>query len=328
MKKTVRFVISSLVAIGLLYIFFKGADLKSFLKAIKQANPVYLTAFALLLPVFYFIRAIRWRTLFPNGTRPSVKTFFLANIIGFSINYILPGRVGEIGRALYISKKGEVSSAYSIGTVVVERFFDAFSIGVLLLIYLVLYPVRSSPLKSNLYTIIAVSIIASTLLIAGIIIVETMIKKGIKAPFQFLLRVFPEKIQEKIKNSTKSLILGMNFLSPPSRAISFILWGFIVWLSVIIQYWFGLKAFSINKPPIEVIPYTAVLLVGVSIPTPGMAGGFEVASKFFISDIWHYPQNIAIASTITLHILLLMVTLTMGIFVGIKESFLEAERQT
>lgn len=320
MKRRLRIIFSSILAIILLYFFFRGTNFRALFYSLKQANPFYLLGFTLFLPLFYFLRAVRWRILFDRDARPSLKIFFLANIVGFSINYILPGRLGEIGRALYVSRKGKTSSSYSIGTVVVERFFDAFSVGLLLLFYLVLFPVRSGQLKENLYTIILVSFAAVLLLVAGIIIIELMIKKGIKAPFLFLLRVFPERFREKIKNSARSLIYGMNFINPPSRAISFVVWGLIVWISVVVQYWMGLKAFSVGKPPIEMIPFTAVLLVGVSIPTPGMAGGFEVASKFFIMEVWHYPQSVAVAATLTLHLLLLIVTLSMGAIVGIKES--------
>ncbi len=320
MKRHLRIVLSSVLAVVLLYIFFRGTNFKALLVSLKNANPFYLLGFALFLPLFYFLRAVRWRLLFDKEDRPSIKTFFLANIVGFSINYMLPGRLGEIGRAIYISRKGKVSSSYSIGTVVVERFFDAFSVGLLLLFYLLLFPVRSGKLRENLYTIIFVSFIAVLLLVAGIIIMELMIKKGIKAPFLFILKLFPERFREKIKNSAKSLIYGMNFINPPSRAVAFIIWGLIVWISVVLQYWMGLMAFSVNRPPIEVIPFTAVLLVGVSIPTPGMAGGFEVASKFFIMEVWHYPQSVAVAATLTLHVLLLVVTLSMGAVVGIRES--------
>lgn len=325
MKRHLRIILSSTLAIILLFFFFKGTNFRALLYSLKQANPFYLIGFALFLPLFYFLRAIRWRILFDGESRPPLKIFFLANIVGFSINYILPGRLGEIGRALYVSRKGKISSSYSIGTVVVERFFDAFSMGLLLLFYLILFPMRSGQLKENLYIIILVSFAAVLLLVAGIIIMELMIKKGIKAPFIFLLKMFPERFRGKIKNSARSLIYGMNFLNPPYRAIAFVVLGLIVWISVVVQYWIGLRAFSVSRPPVEIIPFTAVLLVGVSIPTPGMAGGFEVASKFFIMQVWHYPQSVAVAATLTLHLLLLIGTLSMGAIIGIKESMLVTE---
>ncbi len=319
MKRKIRVLLSSILAIALLYIFFRGTDFSKFAEAIKKANLLYLLGFSLYLPLYYFLRAVRWQILFPKGSY-RLKTFFMANIIGFSINYLLPGRVGEIGRALYVGKKGKNSSSYSLGTVVVERFFDAFSVGLLLLFYVLLYPVRNGKLRESLFTIIWVTLAASILLIIGIILVEVMIKKEVKAPFYFLLNLFPKKLREKIKNSIKSLIYGMNFLKPLSRALYFVFWGIIVWSAVAFQYWLGLRAFSINRPSVELIPFTAVLLVGASIPTPAMTGGFEVASKFFLVEIWHYNSDTAVAATLTLHFLLLLITLSMGAAVGIKET--------
>jgi len=320
-KGLLKSLVSLAVALVLLYFFFRGTDFRSFWNYLRGANPIYLLGFALGLVVFYWIRALRWRLLYQGDGVPGVTEFFKANVLGFSLNYLLPGRLGEVARAVYISRKSNYSTGYSVATVVVERFFDFFSMGVLLLLYLVSFPVSAVNLRGNLSTIIAVSFVATLMLIMGILLLAHLWKRGRLHYIGKILALFPVSLREKLRNSGRSFLQGLFFFSSPRRAVYFILLGFLVWLAVAFQYWLGLKAFGINRPLPQIIPFIGVLLVGVSIPTPGMAGGFEVASKFFIVEVWKYSASKAVAATLTLHVILLLVTLLMGALVGLKEGF-------
>ncbi len=316
--KTGRLALSLLLALALLYIFFRGTDLASFWRYLGEANPLYLLGFALGLLVFYWLRALRWRFLYQGEKTPPTFTFFLANILGFSVNYLLPGRLGELARAVYVAKKGDISPGYSVATVVVERFFDFFSIGVIVFLYLLYFPVKGK-LRGNLNTIVAVSLLATAFLVLGIFLLLYLWKRDKLGWLLRVLNFLPQGLREKLKKGGKSFLEGLNFLSSPGKFAAFIILGFAVWLEVALQYWLGLKAFGIDKSYFSVIPFIGVLLVGVSIPTPGMAGGFEVASKFFIVEVWRYPPSKAVAATLTLHVILLLVTLAAGALVGIKE---------
>ncbi len=321
-----RLALSGLVALALLYVFFRGTNLSAFWNYLKSANLWYLLGFAAGLILFYWLRAIRWIYLFKGDNVPGVFSFFLANLVGFSVNYILPGRLGEIARAVYISKKGRISSGYSIATVVVERFFDFFSIGVMVFLYLLLFPVKGK-LRGNLNTIVIVSLVTTIALVGGVLLLLWLWKKGRLGWLKSLLRFFPGSLRDKLEKSGKSFLEGLNFFSSPGKMLTFILLGLVVWLEVAFQYWLGLKAFGIDRGFFSVIPFIGVLLVGVSIPTPGMAGGFEVASKFFIVEVWKFPPDRAVAATLTLHVILLLVTLGAGALVGIKEGFKLGRRE-
>ncbi len=315
-----RLILSILVALALLYVFFRGTNLSAFWNYLKGANPWYLLGFAAGLLLFYWLRALRWRFLFRGEDVPGVFSFFLANLVGFSVNYILPGRLGEIARAVYISKKGKISSGYSIATVVVERFFDFFTIGAIIFLYILMFPVKGK-LRGNLNTIVAVSLVATAVMVGGIVLLLWLWKKGRLGWLKSLLKFFPRGLRSKVEKSGRSFLEGLNFFSSPGKMLVFILLGFVVWIEVAFQYWLGLRAFRIEKSFFSLIPFIGVLLIGVSIPTPGMAGGFEVASKFFIVEVWKFPPDRAVAATLTLHVILLLVTLGAGALVGIKEGF-------
>ena len=71
--------------------------------------------------------AYRWRLLLPvriDGERVPYQAVTEALLVGNLANAVLPGRLGEVVRALAISRRGSVDAAESVGVVVLERLLD------------------------------------------------------------------------------------------------------------------------------------------------------------------------------------------------------------
>ncbi len=76
----------------------------------------------------YFLRTTRWKWIMePAGDFP-FSALFPPLMIGFTVNNLLPGRLGEFARAYFISRKSRVSASLSFATVVVERVLDGLTI--------------------------------------------------------------------------------------------------------------------------------------------------------------------------------------------------------
>src|SRR5437660_5925724 len=88
---------------------------------------------------FYFagvwLRSARWGLLLPEH---SVKTsmLFRALVVGFTVNNLLPLRMGEIARAYLLSRWCRIPYGATIASLVVERVLDGLSLAVLLLVAL------------------------------------------------------------------------------------------------------------------------------------------------------------------------------------------------
>ena len=59
---------------------------------------------------------------------------FSALIIGFFANNILPGRAGEFVRAYILGSKENIKKSFVLGTIVIERLFDIFTLLLFLLL--------------------------------------------------------------------------------------------------------------------------------------------------------------------------------------------------
>jgi uncharacterized protein (TIRG00374 family) len=98
--------------------------------------------FWIIIPVFFiltlshFIRALRWRLIMePLGYTPSITNTFLAVLIGYLANLAIP-RLGEVLKCTLLSKYEKVPAEKIVGTIVAERAFDVFSLGIVFLLAL------------------------------------------------------------------------------------------------------------------------------------------------------------------------------------------------
>ena len=129
LKITIGFVLSAVI----LFFALRGLDWSRF-KDVLLGFPASLLALVLVINLIAaFIRAWRWTSLLKavGGVR-FIHSFNFTNI-GYLMNSVLPGRVGEIIRPVLLARKIEKSAVAVVTTVVVERLFDFMGILILLL---------------------------------------------------------------------------------------------------------------------------------------------------------------------------------------------------
>lgn len=141
-KKTKNILTSAFwiaVAAVLVYFCFRGVDWKEFLQALGDCRWEYVLLSMGLGAVVFWLRGIRWRMLLtPFDPSTKAVTCFNAYNIGMVANLVLP-RAGEVLKLGYIIKHSErgadgkplVTLDKSLGTVVVERLWDAISLAIL-----------------------------------------------------------------------------------------------------------------------------------------------------------------------------------------------------
>ncbi len=79
---------------------------------------------SLLLLAGHVIRAARWALLFPNHRVHRRFDLLLGLAIGYTINAIIPWRLGEIARIWFVARRESLQVSYVATTVVAERLTD------------------------------------------------------------------------------------------------------------------------------------------------------------------------------------------------------------
>jgi glycosyltransferase 2 family protein len=131
--QTLKFLGFLVVGILLLWLAFRKTDFTKLAADLKEAHYSWLLL-SILFALFAFVsRARRWILLVnPLGFRPSLINAFYALMTGYLANIALP-RIGEITRCVALGKKEKIPVDQLIGTVVVERTIDFFSLMIIML---------------------------------------------------------------------------------------------------------------------------------------------------------------------------------------------------
>ena len=141
MKKGIiqTFKFSGFLAAGilLLWLAFRNVDIGKLTEELATADYSWLLLSVLFGFLAFVSRARRWVLLIrPLGLRPSTLNAFYALMTGYLANLALP-RIGEITRCVALNKKESIPVDKLIGTVVVERTIDFFSL-LAIMIYLLI----------------------------------------------------------------------------------------------------------------------------------------------------------------------------------------------
>jgi hypothetical protein len=149
MKKNIRsalkYTLWTVVAVLLLYFSFRGVNWKDFGDALRACRWEWIIFSMALGVVVLYIRGLRWQMLLrPIDPSTRVVSCFNAMNICMLVNLVLP-RVGEVVRCGFITKnsardrEGKKLATVDkvLGTVVVDRAWDALSVLIILVLVLI-----------------------------------------------------------------------------------------------------------------------------------------------------------------------------------------------
>jgi uncharacterized protein (TIRG00374 family) len=316
MKYIKYILILGLVGI-LLYFFFKNVNFQKVYDSISSINPVYPIVFVLGLYAQFFIRGYRWGLiLYPHKSRIPILTLYNYTVIGFFLNTIVPGKIGEPAKGILLAGEEKIGRSYGLASVVLERLIDSLMIVLLFLVSLFFIGDSTSPLlmklKNASFFIFPIIVLFFLLFYflnteRAFIYVEKIIR--------FLSKVLPHKIRERAVsfglNFVKGLRLNLSFFNYVKLLISSIL----VWLFLIPFYWFLMQGFKFGSSIslVETIPYFSIIVLSAAIPTPGMAGSLDFASReVLISSTYNVHVDEAVAYTVLAHFLIIAVMVIPG----------------
>jgi uncharacterized membrane protein YbhN (UPF0104 family) len=135
----------------------------------------------------------------------------------------------------------------------------------------------------------------------------------------FFSKVIPLKLRERVIRFSLHFLKGLKLNLSAFDFCKLFFSSLLVWTYLIVFYWFLMKAFKINITYMETIPYFSILVVFAAIPTPGMTGTIDFGSKVGLTELYHIPIDTAVAYTLLVHVLLLLVWVIIGFFAVWKQ---------
>ena len=317
----------------LLFFFFRNVDFRQVFDSISSINLIYPVVFILGLYVQFFFRGYRWGLILkPHKNRIPIMTLYHYTVIGFFLNVIVPGKVGEPARGILLAGEEKIGRSYGLASVVLERLIDSLMVVLLFLISLFFIKDTTSPLFVNLRktSFYIIPIILLFFLLFYFLNTERAFVY-VEKTVRFLSRLLPQRMRERAisfgLNFVKGLRLNLSFLN----YVKLLLSSIVVWVFLIPFYWFLMQGFEFgsNIGMMESIPYFSIIVLSAAIPTPGMAGSFDIASReVLMSSAYNVHINEAVAYTMLAHFLILLVMIIPGLISsGVKGISLATIRQ-
>jgi hypothetical protein len=290
------FWIGLLISLAALFFAFRGLQWAEVGSALRDANYLLLLPAAVVMFFSLYFRAIRWGVLFYPRTDLRVGALMGTMNVGYSVNNILPLRVGELVRAYLIGETQRVSTAHALSTVVVERVLDVLAVVLMLVLLL---PFIDVPAWATTPALVAgVVFLVLAVLLATLSLARrwalTMVDKG--------ARLLPARHQPRLHEAADSVMEGFGVLGKPAVLAQGVGWSFVSWFCSILTMFIIQQAFGLGigfeAGPFVVATTSLAMLVPAS---PGYIGTFELVTIKGLENVFDVSNSTAASYALVQH---------------------------
>ena len=322
-----------LVIAGLVWWFLRGVNLENMAAQIRRAQlPYVAAAIAVSLSGFLF-RILRWRYLLAPVKWTRVRPLAEAVFVGWAATAILPGRVGEIARAVLIRQREGVRASAAFGTIVLERLLDALAVLMLVAAAIGLGP--SAAMGSSEATLL-VAIRTGALIVFGVLVAA--------AAFIFLMHRIPDRaiallrrLVERLPGRLGRAAWGMveafaaglsgavrrgdatRTLTPGRLRAAVAAHSIALWVMICGVHVLLLRAFEIEASLFTVPPLLFLITLGLAVPVPGGLGSYHKAVQLGLTGMLAVSNDTAAGYAIVSHAVTLGPPTIIGLVIVLRE---------
>lgn len=305
-KTTISLILGVLISTLALYLAFRNVPFSDLINYLTSINYFWTLPAVLVAFISFVLRAYRWQIILESARKVNFWQAFHPLMIGFMINCILPGRVGEVARPAILKRKESVPFSTGLATVAAERVFD---VTILLVLFGVLFAtVKIDPnfdiafggYHLNRQTLISAGrsiLLMLLVLIVGIIMVSfgktrkaiNQLIMGIPAVFFLTTSAFKNKIQTRfcapLVEFVDNFASGLALVKHPSMiyiciGLSIVIWG----LAALSYYIMALGCPGIELSFLEISATMIIICFSIALPSvPGFWGIWEAGGVFALT---------------------------------------------
>jgi len=299
-------VIGLAVTAALLVWALWGIKPREVIAHVQHADPLLLLAAVVLATATFPLRTIRWRLILRSvdGHRFDWVPLWHATAIGFMANNLLPARAGEVARAYAVTRQLPVRFTTALGSVGVERVFDAL---VMLALMAVAIAAPSFPARTMVNGHSLATLASAAALLFGAVLGFALIVVHRPAPWLALLgrvlhRFLPQRAADRLTHWAEGIVAGLAVLKSPARFAGVVAWSLVVWGVNAAAFAVCFRAFGLEVPLEAALLLQGIIGFGVAVPsTPGFVGVFEAATRVTLA-IYAVGPSLAVSYALTYHL--------------------------
>jgi uncharacterized protein (TIRG00374 family) len=302
-----KVILGILISVILVYLSIRGINLQDVFRDLKKIQPAYVIFFILLIILMQWLRSYRWGVILQPMGKIDQFSLFSVTSVGFLAIASIPARIGELARPYLISKRSSIKMSSALGTILIERVLDGFTVLAIAVIVLLLTDLPPWMIRSSIiFFLLALGMFCFVIFL--ILRRDAALKLINK-----ILSKLPGKFAHKIDELIHHFIDGFQIVTN----IKFLLYLFflsaLIWLVDVLAIYMLLKAFGFNLPVMASFVVMIILIVGIAIPTaPGYIGNWHAACWLGLS-LFDVAKTEALSFAVVYHFLSMVIVVVLGV---------------
>jgi len=299
-----RLIVGLILALVLLAVAVRGAELRQVWDGLRQADPIWVIVALLSFLLTTAAKIWRWHGLFLDTRQPNLLLLGRALLVGQLANALLPFRVGEVARAYMIGAGGEFSGVTALATIAAEKAFDVLfllvSCGVAACLT-ILPPWLDLPLAG---------LAAGGLLL--LILAASLPEQRILDWTDHWNHRLPWGVGEWLGRSLRRGLAGLAALRDPRMALTACAWSAVIWALAVGTNWLLFQAFDLALSTGAALLLLILLHVTTAPPsTPARLGVFHAFTLLGLTT-FGVDRELALAYAMVLHAIIFLPQIVLG----------------
>jgi uncharacterized protein (TIRG00374 family) len=302
-----KVILGILISIVLVYLSVRGINLQDVFRDLKNIQLSYVILFILLVILMQWLRSYRWGVILQPMEKIGQFPLFSVTSVGFLAIALIPARLGELARPYLISKRSSIKMSSALGTILVERVLDSFTVLTIAIIVLFLTDLPPWMIKSSI-----IFFLLALVMFCFIVFLILRRDAALKLINKILSKL-PGKFAHTIDEVIHHFIDGFQIITN----IKFLLYLFflstLVWLVDVLAIYMLLKAFCFTLPVMASFVVMIILIVGIAIPAaPGYIGNWHFACVMALS-FFGLAKAEALSFAVVYHFLSMAIVVILGV---------------
>jgi glycosyltransferase 2 family protein len=306
-KKVILGILISIISIVLVYFSVRDINLHDVSLAFRKIKLGYVILFVLIVLLMQWLRSYRWGVILQPLEKISQVSLFSVTSVGFLAIAAIPARMGELARPYLIARRSTIKMSSALGTILVERVLDGFSVLAIAIIVLFRTNLPSFMIKSGI-----IFFLLALLMFCFIVFLILRREKALKF-INKILSKFPGKFAHKIDHLIHNFIDGFQIITNIKLLLYLFFLSALIWLVDVLAIYVLLLAFGFNLPVIASFVVMVILIVGIAIPTaPGYIGNWHLACVLALS-FFGLAEAEVLSFAVFYHFLSMALVIVLGI---------------
>ena len=309
----------SAILLGLLAFFFDGrVGLEQLMDSFRAAEVTGMLAVVLLHLVVLSLKAVRWDVVLravPHeeglpteraGKDPAMRWLVFDSLfLGYFGNYVLPAKLGELGRSLLYSRRAQVAFPSVLATIVFERVVDA---AVLVLFFYLAVPFLVGVLPDWVSQSAMLLSLGSA---AGLGVLFVLFRKLPSDPAEWTGPL------PKLVGVLAGFREGLSVLKSRSVALRASGWTVLIWGLECFSVYLCILAFGFETEALWTAAVLQTVISSFAIAAPSAPAGLGIhqwVTLVVLHTVYGMPENDALAVSLLVTGSVVFWTVPLGLF--------------